>query len=173
MMNQVLSIVIVSLASAVCLIGFFLSVQAFFGRILNRTNSVAVERASRSFLTGLINTLFVAAIVVAFLAVGQNSGVDVFFVLAFILAVIWLIASLFGLTTMVLVMKDRLYPGQLGNRALAMSAAIAILGCLTPYIGWFGLLPYMIFRGTGAFILVLVEIRRERSLAKQAEGEEA
>ena len=172
-MNQVLSIVILSFVSAVCLIGFFISVQAFFGRILNRTNSVAVERANRSFLTGLINTLFVAAIVVALLAVGQNSGAGFFFVLGFILAVIWLIASLFGLTAMILVLKDRLYPGQLGNRALAMSAAIAILGSLTPYIGWFGLLPYMIFRGTGAFILVLVEVRRESSLAKQADAEDA
>jgi hypothetical protein len=171
-MNQALLILLLTLISAVCLIGFFISVNAFFGRILDRTKTIAVERAGRALLTGFVNSLFIVAITVALLALGQDSGVGFFFIVAFILAIIWLIAILFGLTAMILVLKDRLYPGELGNRPLAISAAIAILGCLTPYIGWFGLFPYMVFRGTGAFILALVAHRRERRIAKQDEEEE-
>ena len=173
-MNQVFPILILIIISGMCLVALFLTLNAFFGRILERAKAVATERASRSFLTGLVNGLFLAAAGLAILAVGQNVGGAVLFVLAFLIGLVLLLGVIFGITAMVLVLKERLFPGQLGNRPLMYAGSIGTLACLTPYIGWFGLFPYMIFRGMGAIVITLVEIRRERRQAKAAEeGEEA
>lgn len=168
-MNQVFPILILIIVSGICLIAFFLAMTAFFGRILERTKTVAIERAGRSFLIGLLNGLFSSAIVIALIALGQNTGGAVFLALAFVFGLALLGGILFGVTAMVLTVKERLYPGQLGNRPVIYAGAVATLACLTPYIGWFGLFPYMIFRGLGAFILTLVDIRREQRQAKTAE----
>ena len=170
-MNQVFPILTLAIISAVCLIALFMTLHAFFTRILERTRSVAAERASRSFLTGLVNTLFLAAVSVALAALGQSSGIALIFVLAFLIGLMLLLGILFGITAMVLLLKERLFPGQLGNRPFALAGVTATLACLTPYVGWFGLFPYMGFRGLGAFVIALVEIRRERRLA--ASDEEA
>ncbi len=173
-MNQVVPIFFLLVLTGVCLVAFFMVMTAFFGRILERTKTIAIERANRSFLTGLVNGLFLTALGVAFLALGQNTGAGgvVFFVLAFVISLTLLIGILFGLTAMVLVLKERIYPGQLGNRPLVYAGSIGTLACLTPYIGWFGLFPYMIFRGLGAYVITLFEIRRERRLEKDAEQAE-
>jgi hypothetical protein len=171
-MNQVFPIFIVTIISGFCLVALFMTVNAFFNRILERTREIAAEHASRSFLTGLVNGLFLAVVVIALIAVSQNSGVEFFFILAFLISLILLAGVLFGTTSMVLLLKERLYPGQLGNRPMAMSGGILTLACLTPYIGWLGLFPYIIFRGMGAFVIALVEIRRERREAKAAEDVE-
>jgi hypothetical protein len=160
-MDQVFPILILIIITGICLVALFITLHAFFTRILERTRSTAAERASRSFLTGLVNVLFFVAVTVALLAVGQNAGVGAIFVLAFIIGLLLLVGILFGTTAMVLLLKERLFPGQLGNRPVAWAGGTATLACLTPYIGWFGLFPYMIFRGMGAFVITLVELWRE------------
>jgi hypothetical protein len=168
-MNQVFPILILIIISGICLVALFLTLNAYFGRILERAKGVATERANRSFLTGLVNGLFLTAVVLAVLALGQNTGGEVLFVLAFLIGLVLLLGVIFGTTVMVLVLKERLFPGQLGNRPLIYASSIGTLACLTPYIGWFGLFPYMIFRGMGAFVITLVEIRRENRQARAAE----
>ena len=164
-MNQVFPILVLAILSAVCLVALFMTLHAFFTRILERTRSIAAERASRSFLTGFLNIIFLAALSIALAALGQSSGIALFFVLAFLIGLVLLLGILFGTTAMVLLLKERLFPGQLGNRPFALAGTTAILACLTPYIGWFGLFPYIGFRGLGAFVIALVEVRRERRLA--------
>ena len=172
-MNQVVPILFLIVVSGICLVSLFLVVNAFFNRILERTKTAATERAARSFVTGLVNTLFLVAVGLGLVAIGQNAGGGVLFVLGFIIGLALLLGIIFGVTAMMLVLKERLFPGQLGNRPLIFAGSIGTLACLTPYIGWFGLFPYMIFRGLGALIITLVEIRRERRQAKKAEADEA
>ncbi|TFH38171.1 MAG: hypothetical protein E4G99_00095 [Anaerolineales bacterium] len=167
-MNQVFPILILTMIAGICLIALFVTVYAFFTRILERTKSVAAERAGRSLLTGLVNAFFMAAAALALLAIGQNSGSVPFVILAILISVVLLLVVLFGITAMVLLLKERLFPGQLGNKPMAQAGTIAILACLTPYIGWFGLFPYLGFRGLGAFVIALVEARRERRQAVTA-----
>lgn len=164
-MNQVVPILVLAVISAVGLVALFITLHAFFTRILERTRSIAAERASRSFLTGFLNTVFFTALLLALAALGQSTGVALFFVLAFLIGLLILLGLVFGITGMVLLLKERLFPGQLGNRPFALAGATATLACLTPYIGWFGLFPYLCFRGLGAFVIALVDIRRERRLA--------
>jgi hypothetical protein len=171
-MDQVFPILILIIITGICLVALFITLYAFFTRILERTRSMAAERANRSFLTGLINVLFFVAVTVVLLAVGQNTGAGVIFALAFIIGFLLLVGILFGTTAMVLLLKERLFPGQLGNRSMAWAGGIATVACLTPYIGWFGLFPYMVFRGMGAFVITLVELWRERREAKAGEDVE-
>jgi hypothetical protein len=168
-MDQFFPILILIITTGICLVALFTTLHAFFTRILERTRSTAAERASRSFLTGLVNALFFVAVTVGFLAIGQNAGGEVLFILAFIIGLLLLVGILFGTTAMVLLLKERLFPGQLGNRPMAWAGGIATLACITPYLGWFGLFPYMIFRGMGAFVITLVEIWREGREAKVTE----
>ncbi len=172
-MNQVVPILFVIVVSGICLVSLFLVVNAFFNRILERTKTAATERATRSFVTGFVNTLFLVAVGLGLIAIGQNAGGGVLFVLGFVIGLALLLGTIFGMTAMMLVLKERLFPGQLGNRPLIFAGSIGTLACLTPYIGWFGLFPYMIFRGLGALIITLVEIRRETRQAKAAEADEA
>ena len=102
-MNQVFPILILIIISGMCLVALFLTLNAFFGRILERAKAVATERASRSFLIGLVNGLFLAAAGLAILAVGQNVGGAVLFVLAFLIGLVLLLGVIFGITAMVLV----------------------------------------------------------------------
>jgi hypothetical protein len=172
MMNQVFPILILTIAMGICLVALWMTLHAFFSRILERTRSIAAERAGRSFLTGMVNTLFLVAVVLALLAVGQSySGAAVLVILAFVIGLVLIVGLLFGITAMVLLLKERLFPGQLGNRPFALAGAVASLACVTPYLGWFGLFPYISFRGLGAFVIALVEYRRERREAASDEGE--
>jgi hypothetical protein len=165
-MNQAFPILILIIVSGICLVAFFMTFHAFFTRILERTKLMAVERAGRSLLTGFVNALFLGAAGLALVAIGQTSpSAAILLILAFLIGLALLLGILFGITAMVLLLKERLFPGQLGNRPFALAGVTATLACLTPYIGWFGLLPYIAFRGLGAFVIALVELRRERRLA--------
>lgn len=171
-MDQVFSILILTILTGLCLVALFLTLQAYFSRLLERSRSVAAESASRSFLIGLVNVIFLIAVGVALLSLGQNTGVGLLFILAFVIGLILILAILFGTTAMVLLLKDRLFPGQLGNRPIALAGSVATLACLTPYIGWFGLFPYIVFRGMGALVITLVEMWRESRQARAQEQAE-
>ncbi len=171
-MDQVFPILILTVLTGLCLVAFFVTLQAFFSRVLERSRSIAAESASRSFSIGLVNVIFFIALGVALLSLGQNTGVGLFFVLALLIGLILLIGILFGTTAMVLLLKDRLFPGQLGNRPLALAGSVATLACLTPYIGWFGLFPYLVFRGMGAYVMTIVEMWREERQARTQEKAE-
>ena len=56
---------------------------------------------------------------------------------------------------MVQIVGARLMPGGQGLRPAIWGTVALTLGCLTPYVGWFGLLPYVVIRGLGAFVLTL------------------
>ena len=172
-MNQVFPILLLIIISGICLIALFATLNAYFGRVLERTKTVASERASRSFLTGLVNSLFLVAVGLALAAIAQNGELAVLFVLAFLISLLLLLGIVFGTTAMMLVLKERLFPGQLGNRPFIYASSIGTLACLTPYIGWFGLFPYMIFRGIGAFVITLVESWRDQRKARLEEQGEA
>lgn len=168
-MNQVFPILVLIVVSGACLVALFVTLNAYFSRFLERVKTVATERHTRSFLTGLVNGLFLVGVALAFLSIGQNAGGPILIGLAILISLVLIFGIIFGTTTMVLLLRDRLFPGQLGNRPLLLAGSIGTLACLTPYIGWFGLFPYIVFRGMGALVLTLVQLWRERRETRAAE----
>jgi hypothetical protein len=71
---------------------------------------------------------------------------------------------------MVRLIAGLVFPGKEGWKLQASGSGVVILACLVPYIGWFGLFPYLGLRGFGAFILHLMELYRANRLKKQEES---
>ncbi len=62
-------------------------------------------------------------------------------------------ALLLGLAGAVKLIGERLLPERSHHQQMVWGGLATVLGCLTPFIGWFGLFPYVALLGFGAFIL--------------------
>jgi len=154
-MNQLIGLLVAVPLLSATLVGLFIVMNALFTPWIARTCQAAETQAARSFLVGLVNLVFVGALISAVIALADNTGLDFVIVLAVLLAAVLAIAATFGLAAMVQVVGARLMPGGQGLRPAIWGTVALTLGCLTPYVGWFGLLPYVVIRGLGAFVLTL------------------
>lgn len=154
-MDQLIGLLVAIPLLGATLVGLFVVMNALFTPWIARTCQAAETQATRSFLVGLVNLVFVGALISAVIALADNTGLDFVIVLAILLAAALAIATTFGLAAMVQVVGARLVPGGQGLRPGIWGTIALMLGCLTPYVGWFGLLPYVAIRGLGAFVLAL------------------
>jgi hypothetical protein len=155
-MDQLLGLLIAVPLLGATLVGLFVVMNALFTSWIARTCEVAETQAARSFLVGLVNLV---------IALADNTGLDFVIVIAVLLAIVLVIGIAFGLAAMVQVVGARLLPGGQGLRPLLWGTVALALGCLAPYVGWFGLLPYVGLRGLGAFVLALFASRRKAPAA--------
>jgi hypothetical protein len=63
---------------------------------------------------------------------------------------------------MVQLTGERILPTAAPLRRTAWSALIVVAACLTPYVGWLLLFPYLVFRGVGGWLLGWLRERRDR-----------
>jgi hypothetical protein len=154
-MDQLIGLLVAVPLLCATLVGLFIVMNALFTSWIARTCQVAETQAARSFLVGLVNLVFVGALIAAVIALADGTGLDFLIVLAILLAIVLVIATTFGLAAMVQIVGARLVPGGQGVRPAIWGTVAVTLGCLTPYVGWFGLLPYVALRGLGAFVLTL------------------
>jgi len=154
-MDQLIGLLVAVPLLTATLVGLFIVMNALFTSWIARTCQAAETQAARSFLVGLVNLVFVGALISAVIALADSPGLDFVIVLAVLLAAALAIGATFGLVAMVQVIGARLVPGGQGLRPGIWGTIALTLGCLTPYVGWFGLLPYVVIRGLGAFVLTL------------------
>jgi hypothetical protein len=154
-MEQLLGLLIAVPLLGATLVGLFAVMNALFTSWIARTSEAAETQAARSFLVGLVNLIFGAALIAAIIALADGTGLDFLIVLAVMLAAVLVIAAAFGLAAMAQIIGARILPGGQGLRPLIGGTVALALGCLVPYVGWFGLLPYVVLRGLGAFVMVL------------------
>lgn len=153
-MQEITALLIIVLMAA-ALAAFFLAIRLLFPARVELTRMAAEEMLARSFFLGLVNSIFFSAVILGLLALAENMGVAFLALLALILLVIYGIALAFGLTAMIELTGARLLPQGSANRRSILGSVVLILGCLTPFVGWFGLFVYVGFLGVGAFILGL------------------
>ncbi|NIS80906.1 MAG: hypothetical protein GTO14_12000 [Anaerolineales bacterium] len=154
-MYQGLTVLIVSLFVGVCIVALFVALRVLFRNLVEDTSRAAEESPGRAFLIGLVNFLFTYALLVLLGRLVQTTGLQFLDFINVILIVILSIGLVFGLSGMVELFSEKLLPDRTGWRRTAGSAATLTLACITPYVGWFGLLPYLGFRGLGAFVMAL------------------
>ena len=154
-MDQLIGLLVAVPLLGATLVGLFVVMNALFTTLIARTGQTAETQAARSFLVGLVNLVFVGALISAVIALADGTGLDFLIVVAVVLAVLLVIGTTFGLAAMVQIIGSRLVPGGQGLRPGIWGTIALTLGCLTPYVGWFGLLPYVGLRGLGAFLLAL------------------
>jgi hypothetical protein len=164
-MGQFGFIVLLLIASGFSTAMFFVGMQVYFGSFLEGVERAAGEHPGRSFLTGLINTIFLIALGMLFVSWGQSAGAPLLGGVGVIFWIIFLVGIVFGLSGMVLLARTRIYGEAPGWRPVANTGGILFLACLTPYIGWFGFLPFLILRGLGAVMLHTYGIYRGRRAA--------
>jgi hypothetical protein len=166
-MDQGLTLVILLILIVISVVALFIVLRVLFRGLVEEVHRSAVETPSRAFWIGLLNFAFVVALAIAIDALIVNTGLEYLGVVIYTIMVLLIIGLVFGLAGMVELVSDRLVSDQSGWRRTAGGAAALTLACLAPYVGWYGLLPYVSLRGLGAVILSLIaRMRSNRSAVR-------
>jgi hypothetical protein len=150
-----------------CVIAFFLIVEALFAKIVEQCRVIVEENPGRSFWIGLVNTIFFSALIALFFFLAGRIEQPLIAVPSVILFMIFIIGSIFGFSAVIQVIGDRIFTEFSGFRKKSYSAGLIMLGCLTPYIGWFGLLPYILIVSFGAFAFRTFTYHRKRKALRK------
>jgi hypothetical protein len=154
-MNNGASILILTLAIGVTLVASFAVVTALFPAATSRTRKAMVASPGTSFAIGLVNSLFMGGIALALAGLADGLGAGLLRVPAVGLFALLVILMTFGLTAAAEVIGQRLFPDRSATASSLLGGLALVLACLTPFVGWFGILPYVTFLGVGGFILSL------------------
>jgi hypothetical protein len=152
-MDQGIGMLVLLIVVCTSLVALFAVMGVLFPRTLERTRAAVEELPARSFLSGLVNVLFVLAIVFGLGALRNRLGPSYLDLLALLVLAILVVGVTFGLAAVVQAVGGRLLPGRSELAQRTWGAVALVLACLTPYVGWFGLLPYLALTGLGACIL--------------------
>ena len=158
-MDEGLTLLILVLAGIPTLVAFFVVLEVLFPHVVESTRQVAEETAARSFALGLVNGLFLGAVALALFALGESVGSDLFGLLGLLVLALLALGITFGLVGMVQLIGTRLAPGGSSLRRTLLGAVALVLAILTPFVGWFGLFPYVALRGLGGFVVSRVRSR--------------
>jgi hypothetical protein len=107
----------------------------------------------RALILGIVNLGFFAILTFAVGSLGDQAGSLVLQVLAMILLGVMLGVVGLGLAGMALLTGERIVPERSEVQQIAAGSGLLILSSLTPFLGWFLLLPYLCFRGIGGLFL--------------------
>ena len=151
-MANLLPIVALFLVLLPPLLAFFAALGAFFPGRVARTRQMITTLPGRSALVGAINAVFLGALGLVFFQLGSSRGVGVLTIFGGLLAAALLVGVSFGLTGVVEWLGERLAPSRSRLVQTACGGTLLSLGCAFPLVGWFGLLPFAIVLGLGAFI---------------------
>jgi hypothetical protein len=163
-MNEGFAVILLGLLSAVCVIALFVVTSALFRGLVDETKRIASESAGRAVLIGLVNAIFLTAISLGFDVLASNLGVPLLGVIPALAVVALVVGLIFGLAAMAELLGDRMALTTVGWRRTAGGASALTLACITPFIGWYALLPYLGLRGLGAFVIGLVAQARSRKV---------
>jgi hypothetical protein len=161
-MDQVIAIIFIAIGVGISLVAFFTVVNALFSSLVTRIEEKSDESPGRSFFLGLLNTTFIAVLSLALWSIAENSGIGILAVPSLILLALFAIGVIFGGTALVRTIGKRLYPDREERTQMLWGSLISVLACTVPYIGWFLLLPYLLLRGFGAFLMTLTAAYRAR-----------
>jgi hypothetical protein len=143
---------------------YFLVINALFINRVNKTQHVINQTPGRSFGLGLVNALFFGAIGIFLLILIDGNANRVPPVLRAILLfptiIVWTflisLASI-GLTSMVKVLSERIFPDLPSWKQIVWGSVVLCFACALPFVGWFLLIPCILFIGIGAAILGIVQ----------------
>lgn len=141
------------LISGIPLIALLVTVALLLPAPVKRAHEMLAASFWRSFLLGLVNFLFVAAIAALLARLGQRAGgvlAAVLLLLAILLAIALMIFSVIGLSGLTKLLGERIGTEGSTFRQHLHGSLLLVLAELTPYIGWFVLAPLALITGFGA-----------------------
>jgi hypothetical protein len=148
-MDQPVGLLVAFLALVAVLFGLFAGASALVPRLVWLAQRAAEESPGRSLLIGVVNTVFVLAISMTFLA---NRGPILTF-LGGLIAAAGMAALAIGLAGVVTMVGKRLTRQATGLGEIFAGTLVLTLASAAPFLGWFVVLPALVFLGLGGFIL--------------------
>jgi hypothetical protein len=149
---QISALVALFILMLLGLVSLMIVLRVLFRRIVDETSEAIQESTPRALGIGIVNFLFAGAIALALMALGENTGIRILFVPAILLWAALAVAMTLGLASVSSFIGELLAPEQALWRKTAVGTLLLSLGCLTPYVGWFFLLPYVVLLGMGAYV---------------------
>lgn len=143
------------LAGSAVVAAFFAVLNVLFGGVVDRAALASADTPGRSFLVGVINIIFLGIIALGFIALSRAVGLEFFQIPALIVGVFLVVCIAFGMAGMSRLVGARLIPTAGENAQIALGGVALTFASAMPYVGWFGLLPYLILRGVGGLIVGL------------------
>lgn len=159
-MTDIFRLSLVILLLTITLASYFLIIGALFTNRITKTQNVINQTPGRSFGLGMVNFLFFGAIVVALVSIADGVGAvirGILIIPALIILTFLIVLSSIGLTSMVKVLGERIFPDLTSWKQTLWGSAILSFACALPFVGWFLLIPYVLFIGIGAAILGFVQ----------------
>jgi sorbitol-specific phosphotransferase system component IIBC len=171
---RILGLLVLVILLLISMVAFLSVFGLFFNRRVERTKENAQTGLWRSFLVGLINFIFFAAVALALFALGNRLGVKHIFGLLGLMVLLPLaIGLVFGLAGMVRLVGDKFAPESASELLRTVWGTLMLtLACGLPFVGWFGLLPFVGLVGLGALILSLFS-RESKMVAAGEPGQAA
>ena len=156
-MFDILRVILMILSLTIGLIAYFLVASALFPQPVAKTKRIIQSMPGRSFGIGLVNFVFFTVIALTLFSASEKIGNGFVKALTAIpaLLILALLAIVlgFGLTGMVNLLGERIFPETIAWKQTAWGTVCLSLACALPFVGWFLLLPYTGFLGIGAVIL--------------------
>jgi hypothetical protein len=158
-MSQPLAVLLAVVGLMVSLAGLFTAVAALFPVTVEITRRAADDHPGRAAGLGLVNIVFLGGVSIALQSASEGSGVRFLGLLSILIAAFGVIGLAFGLAAVAGLAGERLAPHRSGMGRIVLGTIVLTLGGVTPFIGWFGLFPYVACLGLGGFILGLFRRR--------------
>lgn len=159
-MNDIFRLTLIILLLTITFASYFLVIGALFTNRVSKTQNIINQTPGRSFGLGMVNFLFFGAIAFVLLSIAENTGAFVKGLLTIpaLLILTFLIAlSSIGLTSMVKVLSERIFPDLTSWKQMLWGSLVLCFACALPFVGWFLLIPSVMFIGIGAAILGFVQ----------------
>jgi hypothetical protein len=162
-MNDVIGLLIVVLLLTGAIAAYCVAMALFFGQAVTTAELSATLAPWRAFGVGLVNLLFFGTVAVLSAGVADSTGIALLSIPALVALLLVGIGWSIGLTALARMAGARLLPTHNGFQQIAAGATVLTLASLLPLVGWFILLPYLLFVGLGVAIMSLFSGRaRER-----------
>lgn len=150
---EILSTILIALAIEVSLVAYLTFMTVIFGRRVEQAQQIMVSSPWRSFLIGVLNFLFFGAIALALNSVGG----EITRLLALVVMTLLITVIGIGLAGLVNLTGQRLSPGSERMKMTAWGTVTLSLACALPLLGWFVLLPAVLFVSLGSVIIGLFQ----------------
>ncbi len=152
-MEQGIGLTLLTLLSTAGLVALFTVLRLLFPGMVGHTRSAFEEMPGRSFLVGTVNLLFIGAVALGLAALSDGLNTEFFLFPAALLAGFLALGILVGLAAMVDLIGARMLPERTSTSQILWGGVVVVLGCLTPFLGWFILFPYLSLAGLGGVLL--------------------
>jgi hypothetical protein len=148
-MEQPFGLLVAFVALTAVLFGLFACAAALFPRSVWLAQRAAEQSPGRSILIGVVNTVFLLAVSLTLFA--TNAPILTF--LGGIVAAAGLALLALGLAGLVTMVGQRLTRQGSPFKQVLAGTVVLTLASATPFLGWFVVLPGLVFLALGGFVL--------------------